>query len=237
MRENGVARRFRPGWKMSLFVVLFLPLTLGLGSWQLNRAEEKRAFETAYLERIGARALPPGDVVADFQRLRLEGRYERGQDFLLDNQTLDGAIGFAVVSVFQAKDGRRWLINRGFLSGDRSRRSLPQILTPEGELTIVALAWPELGLLPVFGEDNWAEGWPKVIQRLEVARMATFLDNAVPWELRLEGGQPGVFEPASTLLNMPASKHTGYAVQWFGLAAALTIGFMIFGFRRDDRDT
>ncbi len=237
MREIGVARRFRPGWKMSLFVALFLPLTLGLGNWQLERAEEKRAFEAAYLERIGARAVSPGDSIADFQRLRLVGRYEQGRDFLLDNQTREGAVGFAVISVFQANDGRRWLINRGFLVGDRSRRSLPEVTTPEDELTIVGLVWPELGLLPVFGEDRWADGWPKVIQRLEVARMAAFLDNAEPRELRLEAGQPGVFEAAPTLLNMPASKHRGYAVQWFGLATALTIGFLIIGFRRDDRHT
>ena len=99
-------------------------------------------------------------------------------------------------------------------------------------MTLTGLVWPELGLVPVFGEDAWSDGWPKVIQRLEVERMAGLLPETLAVEVRLEAGQPGVFTPAPVALNMPASKHTGYAVQWFGLAAALSIGFLIFGFRR-----
>mgnify|MGYP001824456429 CR=1 FL=1 len=217
---------------MTLFTALLLPVVLSLGNWQLERAEDKRAFEVAYLERIGALAAPPGDSLADFQRVRLVGSYQSGQDFLLDNQTRQGQIGYGVISLFRADDGRGWLINRGFLPGDRARRSRPEIRTPEGTVTLTGLVWPELGLVPVFGEDLWAEGWPKLIQRIEVARMAATAENVIATEVRLEPGQPGVFDPASTELNMPAAKHTGYAVQWFGLAAALSIGFLVFGFRK-----
>ena len=217
---------------MTLFTALLLPVVVSLGIWQLGRAEEKRQFESAYLDRIGALAVVPGQTVADFQRIRLTGEYEAGQDFLLDNQVRDGVVGFAVISVFRTLDGRRWLINRGFIAGDRARRSLPEIASPAGQLALTGLVWPELGLVPVFGDNLWPAGWPKVVQRIEVARMAELLENTVPAEVRLEAGQPGVFAPAPTELNMPAAKHTGYAVQWFGLAAALTIGFTIFGFRR-----
>jgi cytochrome oxidase assembly protein ShyY1 len=216
---------------MTLFAALLLPVVLSLGSWQLERAEEKRRFEAAYLDRIGALAAAPGPAVADFQRIRLVGSYQAGHDFLLDNQTRDGQIGYGVISLFRAEDGRGWLVNRGFLPGDRARRSRPEVRTPEGTVSLVGLVWPELGLLPVFGEDRWSEGWPKLIQRLEVARMAAAAENVMANEVRLEPAQPGVFDPAPTELNMPAAKHTGYAVQWFGLAAALAIGFVVFGFR------
>lgn len=225
-------KRFRPGWRMSLFTLLLLPLVLCLGVWQLDRADEKRQFEETYLERIGALAKPPGDRVAAFERIRLTGEYEAAHYFLLDNQTHNGAVGFTVISSFRADDGRRWLINRGFVPGDRARRSRPEVVSPEGPITLVGLAWPELGMLPVFGEDAWTSGWPKLVQRLEVARMAALLENAQPQEIRLEAGQPGVFVPPPLELNMPATKHTGYAVQWFGLGVALGIGFLVFGFRR-----
>ena len=215
-----------------MFTALLLPVVLSLGIWQLGRAEEKRQFEAAYLDRIGALAAAPGVTVADFQRIRLIGQYEPDRHFLLDNQVREGQIGFGVISVFRALDGRRWLINRGFVAGDRARRSLPEIKSPAGEVTLIGLVWPELGLVPVFGDNLWPGGWPKIVQRIEVARMAGLLENTVPAEVRLEAGQPGVFAPAPTELNMPAAKHTGYAVQWFGLAAALTIGFTVFGFRR-----
>jgi cytochrome oxidase assembly protein ShyY1 len=225
-------RRFRPGWRMTAFTVLLLPVVLSLGSWQLDRAVEKRQFENAYMDRIGALARAPGAEVAPFERLRLEGEYEPGRYFLLDNQTRNGEVGYGVVSSFLATDGRRWLINRGFIAGDRARRSLPEVRTPAGPVRLTGLVWPELGLMPVFGENAWPEGWPKRVQRLEVERMAALLPDTVAAEIRLEPGAPGVFAAAPLELNMPASKHTGYAVQWFGLAAALTIGYVIFGFKR-----
>lgn len=226
--------RFRPGWRMTLFVGLMLPVLVSLGSWQLSRAEEKRQFEESYLDRISALGVEPGEVVAPFQRLKLSGSYEADRYFLLDNQTRRGAVGFVVVSSFLASDGRRWLINRGFIPGDGTRRSLPVVESPSGPVTLVGLAWPELGLMPVFGADEWSADWPKLVQRLEVVRMAALLANAEPLEVRLEAGQKGVFDPAVTELNMPAAKHTGYAVQWFGLAMALGIGYLFFGFRRHD---
>lgn len=231
MHSNAI-RPFRPGWKMTLFAGLLLPVVLSLGMWQLSRAEEKRRFENAYLDRIGALAVAPGAELVAFQRLRLSGEFEQGRDFLLDNQIRNGEIGYGVISVFRTDDGRGWLINRGFLPGDRARRSLPEVMSPAGALTLTGLVWPELGLLPVFGEDRWAEGWPKLIQRIEVERMAAAAGDVESLEIRLEAGQPGVFAAAPTELNMPAAKHTGYAVQWFGLAAALAVGFVVFGFRK-----
>lgn len=227
-------RRFRAGWKMSLFVALFLPILLSLGFWQLNRAEEKRHLEDEILDRIGALPAPPGARVRDFERVRLAGAFEPEHSFLLDNQTHDGVVGFAVITSFLGDDGRRWLVHRGYLAGDPGRRALPEVRTPSGHLTLVGLVWPEFGLLPVYGANDWPTGWPKVVQRLEVERMAAMLDNAVPREIRLEAGQPGVFAAAETNLNMPAAKHTGYAVQWFGLAIVLIGGYLYFGLRPRD---
>jgi surfeit locus 1 family protein len=81
------------------------------------------------------------------------------------------------------------------------------------------------------GRDNWSEGWPKVVQRMEVERMAASVDAAAV-EIRLEPDQPGVLTPPLMQMNMPAARHTAYAVQWFGLAVALLVGYVVFGLRR-----
>ena len=209
---------------MTLFVVTLLPVVTGLGLWQLERAEEKRRFEEAYLDRLASLPVVPGEKLVDFQRLRLAGRFEQDRDFLLDNQTWQGQVGYGVISSFLTSDGQRWLVNRGFLAGGNDRERLPAVQTPLEPAVIVGVVWPELGLLPMFAEDLWAAGWPKRIQRFEVARMAALLADARPVEIRLEAGQPGVLTPAPLEMNMPETKHTGYAVQWFGLAAALAIG-------------
>ena len=201
-------RRFRPGWKMTLVSPrLLLPVVLSLGSWQRSSGPKRSAGSKPPIW-IGSVPWPaaPGPTVADFQRIRLVGSYEAGHDFLLDNQIhRDGQIGYGVISLFRPEDGRGWLVNRGFLPGDRARRSRPEVRTPEGTVSLVGLVWPELGLLPVFGEDRWSEGWPKVIQRLEVARMAAAAAaNVMANEVRLEAGQPGCLHRQPVALNMPA---------------------------------
>ncbi|TXI27412.1 MAG: SURF1 family protein, partial [Aquipseudomonas alcaligenes] len=42
---------FRPGWWPSIAVALLLPLLLGLGFWQLSRAEEKRTLLADFAAR------------------------------------------------------------------------------------------------------------------------------------------------------------------------------------------
>jgi cytochrome oxidase assembly protein ShyY1 len=37
-----------------------------------------------------------------------------------------------------------------------------------------------------------------------------------------------MFEPTYSAVNMPPEKHTGYAVQWFGMAAIIVL---LFGWR------
>jgi cytochrome oxidase assembly protein ShyY1 len=219
---------------MSLFVCLLLPVVLSLGLWQLERAEEKRLLETAYVDQLAALPVRPTGELEDFQRVRLEGTFEAGRDFLLDNQTRQGRIGYGVVTPLLADDGRRWLINRGFVAGDARRERLPEFRTPQGPVTVIGVVWPELGLMPLLAEDPWGAGWPKRVQRLEVERMAGLLDGAVAREIRLEAGQPGVLLAPLLSMNMPEDKHLGYAMQWFGLAAALCVGFLLFGYRKHD---
>ena len=101
---------------------------------------------------------------------------------------------------------------------------------------MIGVVWPDLGLMPMFGDegqDHWGDGWPKVVQRMDVARMAASV-GAEAVEIRLEAGQPGVLAPPALELNMPSTKHSGYAAQWFGLALALLVGYVVFGYRRHD---
>ena len=177
-------------------MALLLPTVLALGFWQLDRAEEKRAYESAYLDRISAAAVvPAGDLLKlkDYTRLKLSGRFEPDHYFLVDNQTRQGAVGYAVVSSFVADDGNRWLLNRGFIEGTGDRQRLPQVETPKGAVSVVGVLWPEVGLLPVFEEDSWTRDWPKRVQQLDVERMARTLARGIPREVRLEAGQRGVF--------------------------------------------
>lgn len=225
---------FRPGWKMTVFTAVMLPVTVGLGFWQLDREAEKRSLETAYYESFGALPRPAPHRLdgLDFARVRLHGRYLAGQNYLVDNRTERGRPGYWVVTVFEGDDGRRWLVNRGWVPAPERRDRLPEVPTPGGVHTLNGVVWPNTGLPPLLAEDPWPSGWPRRVQRLEIERMAALDGGAEPVEVRLEAGQPGVFLAAPLDMDFAPERHRGYAVQWFSLAAVLLAGFVIFGYSR-----
>ncbi len=217
---------------MTLFVVIFLPLLVSLGFWQLDRGAEKRGLENDYLKQLTKLPIRVGGAaeMAPFQRVRLVGKY--GQEvFLLDNQVVDGQPGYWVVQTFADDNQHLYLVNRGYLAAPKHRDQLPAVLTPAEKTTAVAVVWPYTGLIPVLDDDIWVEGWPKRVQRLDIQRMAR-ITGSVPAELRLEPGQGSVFRAAPFAEVLNDSIHLGYAATWFGLAGVLLTGYIIFGRQR-----
>ncbi|NIP15418.1 MAG: hypothetical protein GWM88_12145 [Pseudomonadales bacterium] len=218
---------------MTLTVALLVPLTLTLGFWQLDRAEQKREYQDVLFSRLAKAPVAGRDTVAPkpFQRIRLEGEFEANRYFLVDNQVANGSVGYWVVHGFATQDGRRWLVNRGWVAGGGRRERLPAVPLPAGRVVTVGVAWPDLGLVPLLGEDDWSQDWPVRVQRLDVAQMAQSLDDAVPVEVRLEAGQPGALQAAPLTVGFEAERHDGYAVQWFALAGVLVLGYAAYGLR------
>ena len=241
-------KAFKPGVRMSVFVLLLLPLLLVLGNWQLQRGALKRDLESDYLQQLtqlpkdlqkllsdsggqANAALP----LAPFVRVRLTGRY--GEEmFFLDNQISDGQVGYWLFQTFIMTDGDRVLVNRGFVAAPGQRDALPVVTAPTNQVTIIASVWPDLGLPPLLKQQDWAPTWPKRIQRRELLRMA---EAAQSWasELRLEPGQAGELQAAPFAEPLSDAKHRGYALTWFGLAVALVLGYVGFGLRRPLIDT
>jgi surfeit locus 1 family protein len=221
-------KKFAPGWRMTAFVIVMLPLLLSLGYWQVQRGALKRDLENQYLEKLTQlpRSISTNMMSQPFQALKLNGRYQP-ETFLVDNQISSGRTGYWVFQVFDDTTIGRVLINRGFIAST-TRDQLPQVPTPSETLVLVATVWPELGLIPAWGPQKWSAGWPKRIQRVNVARMAA-AGAAWPAELRLEAGQAGVLEPAPFASRLSDDKHRGYAATWFGLAIALVFGYLFLG--------
>lgn len=224
---------------MTVAVILMLPVLVSLGFWQLHRAAEKRGYETRYLEHLGMPAQPPPASWqnAGFLRVRLQGHYQTGHYYLVDNRIRDGRVGYWVVSRFQADDGRVYLVNRGWIAAPASRDQLPAAPAPDGHVRLVGVAWPYMGLAPLLAPDPWPDGWPIRVERLDVARMAAGDASVVPVEIRLEAGQPGVLAAAPVDVDFNPERHQGYAVQWFAMAVTLAILYVVFGFKQSGGET
>jgi len=229
-------RRWAPGWKMTLFAGLMLPVVVSLGFWQLERAALKRGYEARYFDRMAepALAMPADFTDAEFLRVVLAGTFHPEQYFLVDNQIHDGRPGYWVVAVFSAEDGGRWLVNRGWTAAGQLREQLPVVETPSRPVRITGVLWPDMGMVPLLAEDSWPTDWPKRVQRLDVGRMAEAAEAQRAVEIRLESGQPGALVAATLGHDFKAHVHEGYAAQWFGLGLVLSFGYLIFGFRKHE---
>lgn len=231
--------RFELEWRTTLFALVLVPLMTGLGFWQLQRADEKRALADAFAVR---EAQPPASLGQLWQAraealaylpVRLRGSFVPGALVLLDNRTRDGKFGFEALGVVALSGGGFALVNRGWVAGDPARRELPAVADVAGELDLTGHLYVPPGEPYLLAEQQFAEQWPMVLQALEMDKLAPALarrlgDRVFPYSVRLDANAPGALAVEWQVINVSPQKHLGYAVQWFTMAAVL---FLFFVFR------
>jgi surfeit locus 1 family protein len=85
------------------------------------------------------------------------------------------------------------------------------------------------------GEDR-NPGWPKVLQRIRLDLQQTQLGYPLlPVVLLLDPDQPHGFVRDWRPVVFGPERHVGYAFQWFSLATALVIIYLILNIRRVTR--
>lgn len=235
-------RRFRPSVAGTLATVAGLAVFVGLGLWQLDRAAEKRELlardahrgEEAPLRTLpGTGALDPARLYA---RARFTGRYEAHRQILLDNMTLDGRVGYLVLTPLLLDSGERVLVNRGWVPAGASRSELPRIDVPEGPHEVAGrlVNLPRPGLrLGDSDPGKPGDPWPRVLLYPTVDVLRTALGDTVPdYQLQLDPEAPHGYARRWEIVTMAPERHIGYAVQWFAFAAVLLAIWFILTFRR-----
>ncbi|TQV70714.1 SURF1 family protein [Exilibacterium tricleocarpae] len=219
-------------WKITLVTVLFLPVLIGLGFWQLDRAEEKRQIIGAFEQRLN---LPPVDVdtqddayaLQSHQAVTLTGSFNQQQWFLLDNRVRRGQAGFEVLVPFYTSEGKWIIVNRGWVKANALRTDLPEVEFPAGEVTIRGRLRLVQGDLVLSDDVAEGDGWPRIVQTERVLILNRLLEDFdhTLWRfsVRIDADDPAALEAGWPLINTSPAKHIGYAVQWFALAAALLV--------------
>lgn len=226
-----MAVTFHPGWPLTVFVGVFLPVFVALGSWQLNRAEQKAQLSARIDAGRQVELLPAGARPEDYQHYQLDGRLDSRHVWLLDNRTHKGQAGYEVWVPLNTDQGW-YLVSAGWVAGGADRRRLPEIELPEVRRPWLAQARP-LSESVVLERTPTQPGWPSVVQSLVPAAMAEQLGRSEPLGLlQLTEGQAGVGPVIWTPTVMSEARHRGYAVQWFAMAAALLLMYLYAGRRQ-----
>lgn len=241
-------KMFTRKWILATLLVLAgTALCVRLGIWQLDRLEQRRAFN-AHFEASQAMPLldlnseqPDTITEMEWRAVDVTGAYDFENQVALRNQYLGDQYGYHLITplLFQ---GKAVLVDRGFIPADGNstpadwrKYDEPGTVKVKGQIRL-GQTKPALGgvadALPVNGTR--LEIW----NNLDLTRIA----DQSPYPLLPVFVQPDVdsndtdppirYQPEVEITEGP---HFGYALQWFTFATILFVGYPFFLRKQESR--
>ncbi len=230
---------FRPGLLPTLAGLFFFALTLWLGNWQLSRAEYKRELQARYdrmreegAVRIGAVTVAKEDLL--YRPLEVRGAFLNGQEIFIDNRLYKTRAGYHVFAPFRIEgSAQHVLVNRGWVGLVDGRRDvLPQVKPVVGVVTLRGIA---VDTKSRYLELKGAEPQGRLWQNLDFERYRQAFGKPL---------QPILVEQTSDMgdglvrdwprPDTGVGTHISYAIQWFGLAAAIVVLWLVLNVKREN---
>jgi surfeit locus 1 family protein len=215
-----------------LATIAGIAVTLSLARWQLDRAAQKEALEAALEQRavlapLSLNGLLKAEQAAPdlpYRRGIVRGTWMPERTIFLDNRPMDGRPGFYVLTPLKLSgQGSAIVVQRGWVARDfRERTHLPEVPTPEGEVTLRGLIAPPPGKLYQF---SGADSGP-IRQNLDLVSFEREIGTPL-WPVSFLQADPSDGGHADGLLRhwakpgVDVHKHYGYAFQWSALAALI----------------
>jgi len=223
-------------WIFSMLWLLILVIMIAAGFWQLGRAEEKRQINTRLVagDVDSPSTLKDWEVLKAFDQVEVEGRF-LSTHFLLDNQIMDGEVGFFVFSAFETQSDILLLINRGWTDDDTQSFDLD---SNKVKLKALVADWPRPGIK--LGEQiinnqtlqhlTYLEQEPalKLLERRHCSQSTAENCIILTQVLKLDMSTDHGFKRHWQLPRMTVEKHQAYAAQWFTMSLVLCIIYGIF---------
>ena len=216
-----------------------------LGMWQLDRAHQKEAMLAEATRILDARIPVTLEAAADASRqpayewAQGGGRFLPLPAVLLDNQNHLGRAGIRVYRAFQPTGSAApLLVELGWLPLPGDRR-LPQVASFAALSQVSGLLAPppSAGIASAVAMLQADGNLLATSLDHEVISEALKLPALAPRVLRLDPAlKVGYARDLDILPNtLPPERHLGYAVQWFGLAAAVLVTALVLTLRKRRR--
>lgn len=236
-------------WRKLIVPAIAAGLAFGvlvaLGFWQLHRLQWKEALIARVEARIDGPAAPaPGPaawptldlVELEYQPVSVNGRFLHQYEAhvftaLSAPRGAFGGMGYFVTTPLETPDGWLVYVNRGFVPEDRKDEAERRVGQISGPVTVVGLLRAPRGRSWSSAEDDpsdnvWFARDPALFATwsdLDTSRVAPYTID-LRFDPELAGGLP---QGGETFVDFP-NNHLGYALTWFGLAAALVGVFVVF---------
>ncbi|MDP9007187.1 MAG: SURF1 family protein [Pseudomonadota bacterium] len=236
-------RTFTPRPFTTLLTIVLIALLVSLGRWQLHRAAEKQVLFDAFAARSDAMLKVDLKTakVPRYSQVEADGHYDDSRQILIDNMVNAERAGYFVITPFALQAGGWVLVNRGWVPLGPSRAQRPSIPVAADARRIRGRAdnLPSPGLrmgtpaalAPPFPVVADFPTHSAVAQLLKEARWTPAADLIL-----LDPAEPDGYVRHWAAPGFPPMRNIGYAVQWFGLALALLVIYIVTNFRRTSQD-
>lgn len=222
----------------TILTLIAVSVMTWLGFWQLDRAEQKqlRVKQIEDRQQQGYRSLDEisgkNEDIRDLP-LRVTGRFEPRKVLLWDNRIYEGQVGYEVLGIFSTAYGNL-LVNLGWTPAPKYRDELPDVELPQGHINLQGVVvMPQAN--PMISESELqSTHWPLRIQQPSLVRLEEVVAMPLmPFILQLTDATVFGYKSNWRPVVMPAQKHYGYAVQWFGLALACLMVFILALYKKN----
>jgi surfeit locus 1 family protein len=217
---------------ITLATLLGMGIAASLGRWQLSRAAEKEALQASmdrqsgkYLVDTALLVSAPDPLLLVHQHAQLRGQWLADQTVYLDNRQMNAKVGFFVLTPLRLEGSAQvLLVQRGWVQRNfEERDKVPAIETPAGTVRLEGRMAPPPSKLLELGQPEASV----IRQNLDMAqfRAQTRLPLLPVMLVQTGPASEGLLRewPA---VNLGVEKHYGYALQWFGIAAALALLYL-----------
>jgi cytochrome oxidase assembly protein ShyY1 len=237
-----------PRWiGLGLLMTALAAVMVGLGLWQLDRYHYRSEINARIDAAASAQPVPLPQVLAQpasarggsaapappqalaWTRVSVTGRYDPSHEILARARTVNGSVGFEVITPLVLPDGSAVLVDRGWVPpGEAGASALPSVPpAPTGEVTVVGrVHLPES-----------RAGTPEPFSGVLTVRRVAPDKLAASLPYPLYGAYVTVENPGAGLVGIPpdhenAAMNAGYVVQWWLFAALTLSGFVYLAVRQ-----
>lgn len=215
-------------------VITFIAVVImfALGMWQLQRAEQKEQRLDSMAKASGSAQMGIAQVLDDLDNMqdmpiRFMATADAQQYFLLDNKIHQGRVGYQVLVPLNTSSGVV-IANFGWVSALHSRDVLPAVeidVNDDAYIGIVSFPTKNAFVTETAKVDG---NWPKVLQAVDLEVLQQhYKQPMLPFVVKLTDDPKSGFVRQWQAIVMPPEKHIAYAVQWFLLALAAVIVFIV----------
>ena len=235
-------KMFSRGWLFTTLLVLAgTAVCARLGIWQLDRLDQRRAFNTQVETMRAADLLDlnqelPSDIDSmEWRSVAVTGEYDFENQVVIRNQYNGNQYGYHIITPLLF-DGGAVLVDRGWIPADGNSTPVDwrkydeigpqnvtgQIRIGQAQPIIGGVADPELS-----PDKTRMDAW----NNLNLERIA----QQIPYPILTVYVQPNTEDAASAppiafqpIVELTEGSHFGYALQWFTFATILFVGYPFY---------